>query len=175
MSHVHMPIASKSLNLPHKHVVESAKHAHNQTCLRLSYDAKLTFVCTGISLALTTRMDGQAEGRKEGTPLARVRKLFLYVTPLRRDGILPLCRHRRRRTKRERGSCRHRRRIRLDRSLLTAALPCLPARGTWLTRARWRASESSIMCILRVHVAAPASNGKSRSHYHLHWWRQNRH
>ena len=90
MSHVHMPIASKSLNLPHKHVVESAKHAHNQTCLRLSYDAKLTFVCTGISLALTTRMDGQAEGRKEGTPLARVRKLFLYVTPLRRDGILSL-------------------------------------------------------------------------------------
>lgn len=65
MSHVHMPIASKSLNLPHKHVVESAKHAHKQTCLRLSYDAKLTFVCTGISLALTTRMDGQAEGRKE--------------------------------------------------------------------------------------------------------------
>ena len=52
-------------NLTHKHAVESAKHAHNQTCLRLSYDAKLTFVCTGISLALTTRMDGQAEGRRE--------------------------------------------------------------------------------------------------------------
>ena len=70
--------------------MESAKHAHNQTCLRLSYDAKLTFACAGVSLALTTRMDGQAEGRRELLSLARVRKLFLYVTPLRRDGILSL-------------------------------------------------------------------------------------
>ena len=31
----------------------------------MSYDAKLTFVCAGVSLALTTRMDGQAEGRRE--------------------------------------------------------------------------------------------------------------